>query len=114
MEIKDIKTKEVFDQELRSSGNKFILFYSAWCPFCVEFTPAFEKLAAGNPAAFCKVSTDDLPEIGDLFSIEVVPTVLFFRGGKLDKRLDGIEDKGLTPERLAEFVWLCRGSVNRG
>jgi len=108
MEIKEIKTKEDFDRELRPGANKFALFYSAWCPFCVEFFPVFEKLAAGNPGSFCRVSTDNLPGLEEAFAVEVVPTVLFFRDGKLAGRLDGVLDKGLTAEGLAEFIWSCR------
>jgi len=111
MGIKDIKTRENLDQELRSGGNKFLLFYSPWDPFSVEFVPVFEKLAASSPGSFYKVSVDTLPEVAEVFSVEVVPTVLFFRGGKPDNRLDGTPDKGLTAECLAEFVWLCRGIV---
>ncbi|MDO8803141.1 MAG: thioredoxin domain-containing protein [Elusimicrobiota bacterium] len=111
MGIKDIKMKEELDRELRSGGKKFLLFYSAWDSFSLEFTPAFEKLAASDPGSFCKVSTDTLPEVADVFSVGVVPTVLFFRGGQLDNRLDGMPDKGLTAESLAEFVWRCHGIV---
>jgi len=111
MGIKDIKLKEELDQELRCNGNKFLLFYSAWDPFSVEFTPAFEKLAASNPGSFCKVSIDTLPEAAGEFSVDVVPAVLFFRSGRLDNRLDARPDKGLTAEILAEFVWRCRGIV---
>jgi len=111
MGIKDIKLKEELDQELRCNGNKFLLFYSAWDSFSIEFVPAFEKLAASSPCSFCKVSIDVLPEAADEFSVEAVPSVLFFRSGRLDNRLDARPDKGLTAESLAEFVWLCRGIV---
>mgnify|MGYP001597400829 CR=1 FL=1 len=114
MGIKNITTQEGLDQELLSKGNKFLLFYSAWDPFCVDFAPAFEKLAASNPESFCKVSIDTLPETADTYSVGVVPSVLFFLGGKLEKRLDARPDQGLTAESLAEFVWLCRGIINRG
>lgn len=111
MGVKDLKLREEFDQELCRDGNKFLLFYSAWDAFSIEFTPAFEKLAVKSPGCFCKVSTDNLPEVAAEFSVEVVPTVLFFRNGRLDNRLDGKPDQGLTAESLAEFVWLCRGIV---
>ncbi|HNW45512.1 MAG TPA: thioredoxin family protein [Elusimicrobiales bacterium] len=109
MAIKDIKMKEGLELELRSGGDKFLLFYSAWCPYCIEFTPAFEKIAASDAGVFSKVCIDELPEVEDLFSIEVVPTVLFFRSGVVDRRLNGIEGVGLTAEGLADFIFLCRG-----
>ncbi|MDP2864999.1 MAG: thioredoxin family protein, partial [Elusimicrobiota bacterium] len=111
MGIKEIKTKEALDQELGSRGNKFILFYSAWDPFSVEFAPVFEKLAGGNTESFCKVSIDTLPDAADVFSVGVVPAVLFFHNGNVDRRMDGTPDRGLSTERFAEFVWLCRGSA---
>ncbi|HNW44974.1 MAG TPA: thioredoxin family protein [Elusimicrobiales bacterium] len=113
MEIKDIRTQEDLDQELASGGDKFLLLYSAWDPFCVEFAPVFEKIAANDPGAFSRVSIDSVPDAAVLFAVEVVPAVLFFRGGKLARRLDGKPDKGLTAEELAEFVWVCRGKGKR-
>ena len=113
MGIKEIKMKEALDQELGSGGDKFLFFYSAWDPFCVEFSPVFEKLAASSPGSFCKLSIDTVPEAAGVYSVEVVPAVLFFRGGSLIKRLDAIPEKGLSAESLAEFVWLCRGIVSR-
>ena len=104
-----ITSKKEFDKEIGSGGGRFALFHSAYCPFCVMFMPAFEKQAASNPAAFLKVSTDSLPELEDAFAIEVVPTVLFFRSGKLEKRLDGQLGRGLTGENLAAFIKSCSG-----
>jgi thioredoxin 1 len=109
--MKEIKTREDFDKELQA-GEKFLLFYSPWCPFCSSFSPAFEK-AAGKDAAFGKVSTDDLPELEDAFSVDVVPTVLFFRGGKLSKRLDGALGRGLSAGDLEAFITLCRAEAKR-
>lgn len=100
--MKQLKSRKDFDAEL-ASGDRFVLFYSAYCPFCSSFLPAFEK-QAGTDACYIGVCTDDLPELEDLFSIEVVPTVLHFRGGKLGARLDGQLGRGLTAEGLASFA----------
>lgn len=100
--MKQIKYRKDFDSEL-AAGERLVLFYSAWCPFCTAFMPAFERQADGG-AGYARVCTDDLPELEDLFSIEVVPTVLFFSGGKLAARLDGQLGRGLTAEGLASFA----------
>jgi thioredoxin-like negative regulator of GroEL len=107
--MKDIKKKADFDLELAAGGDRFVLFHSAWCPFCMAFAPAFAELAAGGKEAFAKVSVDSLPEMEDAFSVDVVPTVLFFRDGKLRRRLDGALGRGLSAGDLAAFVKLCKG-----
>ncbi len=114
MGIKEIKTKEDLNRELGAGGNKFILFYSVWDQFCLEFVPAFEKVSASGTGSFCRIAIDDLEEVRLIFGVETVPTVLFFREGKLDSRLDGVPDKGLTAESLAEFVWRCRRIKGEG
>ncbi len=101
--MKNIRTKADFDSEI-GGGERFILFYSAWCPFCSSFLPVFEKAAAANPAVFAQVSIDDLPALEDSFGIEVVPTVLFFKDKSLKNRLDGVLGLGLNAEKLGAFV----------
>lgn len=109
MGIKNIESCTDFRLAVEAGGKKFVLFYSSWCPFCVRFAPAFEKHAAGHPEPFVKVCTDNLPDLEDKFSIEVVPTVLCFSGGKLLKRLDGALGRGLTEEKLLDFIKICCG-----
>jgi thioredoxin-like negative regulator of GroEL len=105
--VKTVKTKKEFEAELAAPGGRLALFYSAWCPFCTAFLPAFEKLAHGAPEASFKVCVDDLAELEDLFSVEVVPTVLYFEDGKLAKRLDGRLGRGLNAEGLSAFCAAC-------
>lgn len=107
MGAKNIKSREVFEAELKAGGGVFALFYSSWCPFCTAFLPAYDGHAKKAGGAFVKVSLDDLPELEDRFSIEVVPSVLYFKGGKLSGRLDGALGRGLSAEGLAAFAGDC-------
>ncbi|MDD2804378.1 MAG: thioredoxin family protein [Elusimicrobiales bacterium] len=107
MGTKNIKTREVFEAELKAGEGRFALFYSAWCPFCTSFMPAYDGEAAAGGAEFLKVCTDDLPELEDRFSVEVVPTVLYFKDGKLARRLDGALGRGLGADGLRAFVAAC-------
>jgi len=105
--VKNIVTKADFDAEISAGGGRLLLFYSGWCPFCTDFIPVFEKTACSDPAALAKVCVDDLPGLEDSFAVEVVPTVLFFKNGKLAKRLDGALGRGLTAEKLQAFAGAC-------
>ncbi|MDA8244757.1 MAG: thioredoxin family protein [Elusimicrobia bacterium] len=100
--MKKISSKTEFDAEL-SAGDRAALFYSPWCPFCSMFMPAFEKEAGRDPR-FIAVSVDDVPELEDKFSVDVVPTVIIFSGGRTAARLDGALGRGLNAAQLAEFV----------
>ncbi|MCM2267615.1 MAG: thioredoxin family protein [Elusimicrobiales bacterium] len=104
--MKNIDSKTSFEAEL-AGGDRLALFHSGYCPFCLAFLPAFDKLAKAAPMPALKVSTDTLPELEDLFSVEVVPTVLFFRKGALAARLDGELGRGLSAEQLESFIKAC-------
>lgn len=105
--MKDIRTKKDFDAELAAGGERLVLFYSGWCHFCTAFLPALEKCAGANSAVFIKLCVDDLPAVEEHFAVEVVPTVLFFKDGKLASRLDGVLGRGLTEEKLLAFAKAC-------
>ena len=113
MGIKHIENDADFRLAVEAGGDCFALFYSAWCPFCRLFAPVFEKQAAGGRKAFVEVSTDSLPGREDRYSVEVVPTVLFFSGGKLAGRLDGEPGRGLTAENLTAFIGACGGTAKK-
>jgi thiol-disulfide isomerase/thioredoxin len=104
--MKKITNRSDFDSELKA-GDRLALFYSAYCPFCISFLPAFEKLAKTAPGGCVAVCTDDLDELEDLFAVDVVPTALYFKAGKLAARLDGVLGRGLTEAGLAEFMKTC-------
>ncbi len=104
MNPKTIKSRKDFDAELKGPGRSLALFYSPWCPFCTAFLPAFRAQALAHGDAFLLVSTDDLPELEDAFSVEVVPTVLRFENGRLAARLDGALGRGLNSENLKSFL----------
>jgi len=85
-----------------------VLFYATWCPFCRVFKPVFEKMegkAKKNGYEPMEVIIDDESNpLWDIYSIEVIPTVLFFKGGKVERRLDGKAGIGLSEEDLAEVL----------
>jgi len=106
MKIKTIENSKDFESAVRA-GKQAVLFYSAWCPFCVSFMPDFEKSAETSAGTFIKISVDDAPELEDRFAVEVVPTVLFFNAGKLERRLNGVLGRGLSRADLLDFLAAC-------
>jgi hypothetical protein len=52
---------------------------------------------------------DDLEDVCEKYSISVYPTVLFFKKGKVAKRLDGISGEGLNEKKLTDLMDSCGG-----
>jgi len=101
---KIIENEQELDEIIKEGKGAIVLFYASWCPFSQEFLPIFEKYAKGNS---CRVLTDEIETCEDKYSIDVVPTVLFFKNGKVVKRLDGEHGRGLNEEQLVEMINSC-------
>ena len=89
---------------VKDKDTTYVLFYASWCPFSQRFLPIFEEYEKTNPDKCMKVMIDDKPDVCDEYGIEHYPTVLLFRRGKVDKRLDSEPHVGLTKEQLKEFT----------
>jgi len=95
---------EEFERDLKSKETTFVLFYASWCPFSRAFLPVFEEYAKRNPHQCMSVVVDDKPDFCDKYSIEYYPTVLLFKKGKLEKRLDAAPGEGLTRKQLVQLT----------
>jgi thiol-disulfide isomerase/thioredoxin len=102
-----IKDVEDLEKACESPKGVFILFYATWCPFSQRFLPVYEKLARGQGEAFVRFAVDDNEDICDRHEIEVYPTVLYFKNGKVSKRLDGGYHVGLSERELAGLMESC-------
>ncbi len=95
-------------REITKSGQGiFVLFYASWCPFSQAFLPVFEKHAEGRDADFIRVLLDGNETLFDEHGIAVYPTVLFFKDGRVSRRLDGKHLVGLKEKQLADLIVSC-------
>jgi thiol-disulfide isomerase/thioredoxin len=98
-----IDNEHDLDKILRTNDRVIALVYASWCPFCRNFLPIFQQYAQEEQQLFLCVQ-DDEERIGEKYSIDVFPTVLFFEQGSISKRLDGERGEGLSEKQLVEFV----------
>ncbi|MHB8909382.1 MAG: thioredoxin family protein [Syntrophales bacterium] len=94
------------NETLKAEERVIALFYASWCPFCRSFLPVFERHATGEGLRFLAVQ-DDQESLGDAYSVQIVPTALFFEKGKVSRRLDGVPGVGLNEKQLADFIQAC-------
>jgi thioredoxin 1 len=68
--------------------------------------PVIEELAAdfeGN-AKVAKVNVDEQPRLGEQFGVRSIPTLLFFRDGKVAEQLVGAAQKDTLAEKLNNLI----------
>jgi thiol-disulfide isomerase/thioredoxin len=101
------KTKQAkndIENVLKPKEKAFVLFYASWCPFSQRFLPIFEDFAKNNPQECLSVVIDDKPDLCEKYEIDYYPTVLLFKNGAVEKRLDATPGLGLTKKQLHDLT----------
>ena len=96
-----------FDATVVSSPLPAIVdFWAAWCGPCRMIAPHVEALAdefAGR-AVVAKLDVDGNRNTAIRFGIQSIPTLLFFRDGKLADRVVGVVDKKTIADKLKALL----------
>lgn len=67
-------------------------FYATWCGPCRILSPMLDRLAGGytGKIKFVKVNVDESPGLAQNYHVDALPTVLFFKDGKLADKIVGL------------------------
>jgi len=76
----------------QSPGPVVADFYATWCGPCKILSPRLDALAGSftNGIKFVKINVDQAPDLSRRFDIQAIPTLLFFRNGKVVDRIVGL------------------------
>jgi thioredoxin 1 len=68
-------------------------FWAPWCGPCLELAPTIEELAnqTKGQAIIAKVNIDENPQLAQQYGIQGIPTILFFRNGKVENQVRGVQ-----------------------
>ncbi|MBR5217532.1 MAG: thioredoxin family protein [Oscillospiraceae bacterium] len=83
MRMKDMNRKN-FDKAMQGDRPVLVEFWAPWCVYCRRIIPALEKIAQQNEGVLeiGKINIDDEPKLAAQENIEVIPTLVLYRGGK--------------------------------
>lgn len=82
------------DKVLKSDKLVVVDFWAEWCGPCRMVGPILEELAAeNNNIVIGKMNVDDNPEVPTQMGIRNIPTLLFFKGGKVVNKFVGATSK---------------------
>ncbi len=103
-----ILTDANFKKEvLESKGAVLVDFWAPWCGPCRMLGPVIEELAEewkGKGVKINKVNVDEYPALAGQYGVMSIPTLLFFKGGKVVNQMTGVQPKEKITEALKKLA----------
>ena len=96
-----------FRQEvLESAQPVFVEFFAKWCGACHINAPIIHEMALEfqDKIKFCRIDRDTYKDIADVYSVQKIPTMLFFKDGHVVDYIVGITPRIVLTQKLKKLL----------
>ena len=104
--VRHITQGEFAEQVTGATGAAVVDFYATWCGPCRELSPILDAAAGSfsDKIKFYKVNVDESPGLAQNFQVQAIPTLLFFKDGKLADRTTGLLSESDLKDKLQSLA----------
>ena len=77
-------TRNEFEELARQDKLVLVDYWAPWCGYCRRIGPAYDRVAQqyADDVEVVKINIDEEPALAQAEKIEVIPTLVLYRGGK--------------------------------
>ena len=95
-----------FEKVIKEHPYVVVDFWAEWCAPCKAIAPIVEDLAKAyaGKVTFVKLDTDANPRVPQEYMVMGIPTLLFFKGGKLVDQVVGAMPRAPFEERVKKHL----------
>ena len=96
-------TNENFEKEVISSKKPILVdFWASWCGPCQMIAPIVEEISneLSERIEVGKLNVDEQPEIAIKYDVMSIPTLIFFKDGKVVNTIIGYHSK----DEILDFI----------
>lgn len=95
-------TDSNFHQDvLEAKGLVMVDFFAQWCGPCKMMAPTVERLADSyKKVKIGKLDVDENNETSSKYEIQSIPTIIFFKNGKMIDKLTGFQSEEVLKKKL--------------
>ncbi|MGQ9498048.1 MAG: thioredoxin [Desulfotomaculales bacterium] len=102
----ELNEKNFEDEVLKNDKPVLVDFWAAWCGPCRSMAPIIEEIARefAGQVKVAKLNVDDNQALTARFGIKGIPTLLFFKDGKVVDQEVGFTPKHVVVEKLNKLL----------
>ncbi len=101
-----VTSSEFDEQVLKSDVPVVVDFWAVWCGPCRMIAPHLDALATeyAGRVKVIKVNIDDEREVADRYNVQSIPTLYFFKDGKVVDQVVGVVPKHIIAGKLETML----------
>ncbi len=96
-----------FESEiLKAKTLAMVDFFATWCGPCKMMAPVIERLADsyGDKVKIGKLDVDENGKTSELYEIQSIPTLVFFKNGEVVEKLIGFQSEETLKTKFMELM----------